>query len=68
MDIELLNSLNTYGFPTAVSCFLLWKGYQQDQRFIEALEQLNNKLDSHVKQKDQTLTLIEATILQNKKQ
>jgi len=46
------------GFSYAVSAFLLWKGYKQDEKYLKALVNLENLLETHIKQKDAALALI----------
>ncbi len=47
------------GFAFAVSGFLLWKGYKQDERYIIALERIETLLRQHTAQKDRALQLLE---------
>jgi len=49
------------GFSYAVSAFLLWKGYKQDERYLTALTNLENLMNAHTKQKDAALALIAAS-------
>ncbi|MDP2106503.1 MAG: hypothetical protein Q8J76_10965 [Desulfobulbaceae bacterium] len=56
---ELILKYSDIGFAYAVSLFLLWKGYKQDERFLTVMERLEAKIDLHTRQKDKALALLE---------
>lgn len=43
-EIELLPAISQVGFPIAVSVYLLWKGYTQDQQFLQVLTELKTEI------------------------
>ncbi len=57
-DITLLEAVAQVGFPIAVACFLLWKGYNQDKEYLKALQDLATLMREHMKMKDQALEML----------
>lgn len=43
-DIDIMAAVSQVGFPIAVSVFLLWKGYTQDQAYIQVLTELKTEI------------------------
>lgn len=44
-EVGLVEFVAQVGFPIAVSCWLLIKGYNQDQKYLEVLTKLVEKMD-----------------------
>ncbi len=57
-EIELVSLIGQTGFPISVAVFLLWKGYTQDQKYLEVLQKLSTLLEEHIRQKDQAIELL----------
>ncbi len=57
-EIDMLGAVAQVGFPIAVACFLLWKGYTQDVAYLRALQELSSALREHMRQKDEALGLL----------
>ncbi len=43
-DIDLMQAVAQVGFPIAVACFLLWKGYTQDKEYLQVLTELKQQI------------------------
>jgi len=46
------------GFSYAVSAFLLWKAYKQDERYLTVLNNLEALMKKHTEEKDTALKLL----------
>lgn len=44
-DFGLADFIAQVGFPIAVSGWLLMKGYKQDQKFLEVLTKISERMD-----------------------
>jgi len=60
-EIDLFTAVSQVGFPIGVAVFLLWKGYNQDQKYLEALQKLSTLLEEHIKQKDLLVSMLKDT-------
>lgn len=58
VETEILEAVAQVGFPIAVACFLLWKGYTQDKEYLKALQDLATLMREHVSQKDAALEML----------
>ena len=54
-EIDLITAVSQVGFPSAVSVFLLWKGYTQDQEFLKVLTDLKNDIGEIRKEHDRII-------------
>lgn len=44
-EFDLIAIIGQVGFPVAVATFLLWKSYNQDQKYLEVLTQMSDRLE-----------------------
>ncbi len=44
-EMDLITGVAQVGFPIAVSSWLLIKGYSQDQKYLEVLTKLAERMD-----------------------
>ena len=58
VETEILEAVAQVGFPIAVACFLLWKGYTQDKEYLKALQDLATLMREHTSQKDAALEML----------
>ncbi len=43
-EIDILQAVAQVGFPIAVACFLLWKGYTQDKEYLQVLTEMKEQM------------------------
>jgi len=55
---DALFQYSQLGFSYAVSAFLLWKGYKQDEKHILILNKLEETMRKHTEEKDKALALL----------
>ncbi len=57
---ELIQAVAQVGFPIAVSCFLLWKGYTLDREYLSVLTEMRDELRNHTAEKEKFMEVINA--------
>lgn len=57
-ELTIIEAVAQVGFPIAVACFLLWKGYTQDKEYLKALQDLATLMREHISQKDAALEML----------
>ena len=57
-ELDIIGAISQVGFPIAAAAFLLWKGYTQDQKYLERLEELSAQIQKHIEQTESALQIL----------